>query len=195
MFQEFINRTGIKIPPLNGLERRSADFVVKYARKFPELFFVFVLAARTYRLRTAAEFAQESGRHASAVSTNHADPRNRRSPPYKLCATHLRKRVPELSTSRRARLGLCVPLILGVMGKIMMEAAPSVAREYNIPREVVDAAYRKNPVHRKRVYKASTKLYGLCEELGLTNRWSLRLWRAMNILPEAGAFSSATTQA
>ena len=44
MFQEFINRTGIKIPALNGLERRSADFVVKYARKFPELFFVFVLA-------------------------------------------------------------------------------------------------------------------------------------------------------
>ena len=88
-----------------------------------------------------------------------------------------------------------MPIILGVMGKIMMEASPSVAREYNIPREVVDAAYRKNPVHRERVYEASTKLFGLCEELGLTNRWSLRLWSAMNILPEAGALSSAATQA
>src|ERR1700689_447291 len=44
MFQEFINRTGFKIPPLNRLERRGAGFVVKYARKFPELFFIFVLA-------------------------------------------------------------------------------------------------------------------------------------------------------
>jgi hypothetical protein len=87
-----------------------------------------------------------------------------------------------------------VPLILGVMGKIMMEASPSVAREYNIPREVVDAAYRKNPIHLERVYEASTKLFVLCKELGLVNKWSLRLWRAMNILPEAGAFSSAVAQ-
>ena len=44
MFQEFINRTGFDIPALSRLELRGADFVVKYARKFPELFFVFVLA-------------------------------------------------------------------------------------------------------------------------------------------------------
>ena len=100
----------------------------------------------------------------------------------------LRKLVPELSPSRRKRLGLCVPIILGVMGRMMMEASPQIAREYNIPREVVDAAYRKNPIHRARVHEASTKLFGLCEELGLMNRLSLRLWRMMRILPEARAF-------
>ena len=44
MFQEFINRTGFQIPGLGGIERRCANFVVKYAHKFPELFFFFVLA-------------------------------------------------------------------------------------------------------------------------------------------------------
>src|SRR5579859_3772657 len=44
MFQEFINRTGFKVPPLSKLEARGADFVARYARTFPELFFVFVLA-------------------------------------------------------------------------------------------------------------------------------------------------------
>ncbi len=63
-----------------------------------------------------------------------------------------------------------MPLILGVMGRMMMEASPQIAREYNIPREVVDAAYRKNPIHRARMHEASTKLFGLCEELGLVNR-------------------------
>jgi len=71
----------------------------------------------------------------------------------------------------------------------MMEASPQIAREYNIPREVVDAAYRKNSIHRARMYEASTKLFGLCGELGLVNKWSLHLWKAMRILPEAGAFA------
>ena len=44
-----------------------------------------------------------------------------------------------------------------------MEASPQIAREYNIPREVVDAAYRKNPIHRARMHEASTKLFGLCD--------------------------------
>ena len=65
-----------------------------------------------------------------------------------------------------------------------MEASPQIAREYNIPREVVDAAYRKNPIHRAHMHEASTKLFGLCEELGLVNRWSVRLWKMMRILPE-----------
>ncbi len=195
MFQEFINRTGIKIPALNKLERRSADFVVKYARKFPELFFVFVLAGED-----PIDYVQRQSLQKNRDNTHplfrrimqiHVTEEAR----HMSFARHtLRRRVPKLSSSRRGRLGLCVPLILGVMGKIMMEAAPSVAREYNIPREVVDAAYRNNPVHRERVHEASTKLFGLCKELGLTNRWSLRLWRAMNILPEAGAFSGAATQ-
>jgi len=36
----------------------------------------------------------------------------------------LRKRVPALSAMRKLRLRISVPLILGVMGRIMMEASP-----------------------------------------------------------------------
>jgi P-aminobenzoate N-oxygenase AurF len=195
MFQEFINRTGFEIPALNGLERRGADFVVKYARKFPELFFIFVLAGEDPIDYVQRQSLRENrdGTHPllRRIMQIHVTEEAR----HMSFARHaLRKRVPELSSIRRGRLGLCVPIILSVMGQTMMEASPRIAREYNIPREVMDAAYRKNPIHRGRVYEASTKLFGLCEELGLTNRWSLRLWRAMNILPAAGAFSSAATQ-
>jgi len=72
-----------------------------------------------------------------------------------------------------------------------MEASPQIAREYNIPPEVVDAAYRKNPIHRARVHEASTKLFGLCTELDLVDRWSVRLWKMMRILPESRAFVPA----
>ncbi len=192
MFQEFINRTGFKIPALNGLERKSADFVVKYARKFPELFFVFVLAGEDpidyVQRQTLRKNRDDIHPLLRRIMQIHVTEEAR----HISFARHtLRNRVPAMSRSRRARLGLCVPLILGVMGKIMMEASPSVAREFNIPREVVEAAYRKNPMHRERVYEASTKLFGLCGELGLVNRWSLSLWRKMRILPDTPAMASA----
>ena len=195
MFQEFINRTGFEIPPLNGLERRGADFVVKYARKFPELFFIFVLAGEDPIDYVQRQSLRENrdGTHPllRRIMQIHVTEEAR----HMSFARHaLRKRVPELSSIRRGRLGLCVPIILSVMGQTMMEASPRIAREYNIPREVMDAAYRKNPIHRGRVYEASTKLFGLCDELGLVNRWSLGLWRMMRILPEAGPCIPAATQ-
>jgi hypothetical protein len=196
MFQEFINRTGFNLPGLGRIERRCADFVVKYARKFPELFFVFVLAGEDpidyVQRRSLRKNREDIHPLFRRIMQIHVTEEAR----HMSFARHaLRKRVPELNRSRRARLGLCVPVILGVMGKIMMEASPSIAREYNIPREVVDAAYRTNPIHRTRMHEASTKLFGLCQELGLVNRWSVRLWRAMRILPESGAIFPPATQA
>jgi hypothetical protein len=185
MFQEFVNRSGFKIPGLSRLEHRGADFVVKYARKFPELFFFFVLAGedpidyvqrQTLRkdredihpllLRIMQIHVTEEARHMSFARHN------------------LRTRVPKLSATRRARLAFSVPLILGAMARMMMEASPQIARAYNIPREVVNAAYRSNPIQRRRMHEASTKLFRLCEELGLVSSWSVRLWKVMRIRPE-----------
>jgi hypothetical protein len=77
---------------------------------------------------------------------------------------NLGERVPKLSSIRKAQLALCVPLILGGMARIMMVASPQIAREYHIPREVVNAAYRKNPVQHRRMHEASAKLFGLSDD-------------------------------
>ena len=192
MFQEFINRTGFQIPGLGGIERRCANFVVKYSHKFPELFFFFVLAGEDpidyVQRQTLRKNRDETHPLIRRIMQIHVTEEAR----HMSFARHtLRKLVPELRPLRRQRLGLCVPIILGVMGRMMMEASPQIAREYNIPREVVNAAYRKNPIHRARMHEASTKLFGLCQELGLMNRLSLRLWKMMRILPEARAFVPA----
>jgi hypothetical protein len=196
MFQEFINRTGFEIPGVGTLERRSADLVVRYARKFPELFFVFVLAGEdpidSVQRRSLRKKRDDIHPLFRRIMQIHVTEEAR----HISFARHaLRNRVPELSRGRRARLALCVPVILGVMGRMMMEASPQVAREYNIPREVVDAAYRKSPIHRARIYEASTKMFVLCDELGLINRWSLRLWKMMRILPETQALASPSLNA
>jgi hypothetical protein len=43
MFQEFVNRSGFDAAGLNRLERFGARFIVTLGRRFPSLFFVFVL--------------------------------------------------------------------------------------------------------------------------------------------------------
>jgi hypothetical protein len=196
MFQEFINRTGFEIPGVGTLERRSADLVVRYARKFPELFFVFVLAGEdpidSVQRRSLRKNRDDIHPLFRRIMQIHVTEEAR----HISFARHtLRNRVPELSRGRRARLALSVPVILGVMGRMMLEASPQVAREYDIPREVVDAAYRKSPIHRARVYEASTKMFVLCDELGLINRWSLPLWKMMRILPETQALASRSLKA
>jgi P-aminobenzoate N-oxygenase AurF len=195
MFQEFINRTGFKLPGLSGLERRGADFVVKYARKFPELFFVFVLAGEDPIDYVQRQMLRRSRKHIHPLLRRIMQAHVIEEARHMSFARHnLRKRVPELSINRRRRLSVCVPLILGIMGRVMMQASPQIAREYHIPPEVVNAAYRKNPIHRMRMHGASAKLFGLCDELGLMNRWSVCLWRMMRILPESEAFISTATE-
>src|ERR1700719_981589 len=139
MFQEFINRTGFQIPGLGGIERRCANFVVKYAHKFPELFFFFVLAGED-----PIDYVQRQSLRKNREDTHpllrrimqiHVTEEARH---MSFARHNLRKRVPVLSTIRKARLAFSAPLILGAMGRMMMEASPQIAHEYNIPREVVD---------------------------------------------------------
>jgi hypothetical protein len=75
------------------------------------------------------------------------------------------------------------PLIFSGMGRLMMQASPSIMRAYGIPKEVSQQAYKHNPVHRERTLGATEKLRGICSELRLINHWSWRLWRIQGIWP------------
>ncbi len=99
MFQEFINRTGFQIPGLGGIERRCANFVVRYSHKFPELFFVFVLAGEDpidyVQRQTLRKNRQDTHPLIRRIMQIHVTEEAR----HMSFARHtLRKLVPELST-------------------------------------------------------------------------------------------------
>ena len=190
MFQEFVNRTGFKIPGLSRIERRGAEFVVRYARKFPELFFIFVLAGEDPIDYVQRQMLRKNRTDIHPLLRRIMQIHVTEEARHMTFARHnLRQRVPELSSARRRRLAFSVPFVLGAMSRLMMEASPQIAREYNIPPKVVNAAYRHNPVQSKRMREASTKLFGLCSDLGLVNWWSVRLWKMMRIRPDGGVFN------
>jgi len=176
MFQEFVNRTGL---PVQGHPRRvklAAElFVVPLARVDPPLFFFFVLGGedpidhvQRRRLRTGIAHpllariirihVTEEARHLS------------------FARHHLREELAHLSRARRAMLSLSVPVLLGVMVRLMLAPPLGFARQNGIPAAVVREAKRSKE-HRALLCDSVAKIRRLCEEAGMMNGAARLAWR------------------
>jgi hypothetical protein len=181
MFQEFVNRTGFEIPGLGRFERLGARRVVGHARRFPELFFIFVLGGEDpidHVQRSALQSGRELHPLLRRIMQIHITEEARH-----LCFAreYLRARVPALSGPKRTALAIGAPIILGQMAKLMMQVSPQIVRTYGIPREVIAQAYDRNPEHRQRTLEALAKVRELCRELGLVTPWSRPVWQRFGI--------------
>jgi hypothetical protein len=180
MFQEFVNRTGFDIPGLPPLMRLGTRQVIRFARTFPELFFVFVLGGED-PIDHVQRHALRTGRRVhpllKRIMQIHVTEEARH-----LCfARHfLKQRVPELGTFRRAFLAFRSPLILGVMSQLMMRPSGEIVRTYDVPRKVIAEAYTLNPRHRADTLEATRKVRELFVELGIAWPW---LWRRVGLWP------------
>jgi hypothetical protein len=178
MFQEFVNRTGFDIPGLPPLMRFGTRQVIRFARTFPELFFVFVLGGEDPIDHVQREMLRsERPIHPllRRIMQIHVTEEARH-----LCfARHyLRQRVPRLGPVRRQILGLRAPIILAVMAQLMMRPSRQIIRTYGIPGPVVAEAYTTNPRHRAETIQAIAKVRQLCRDLGMARPW---LWKRLGI--------------
>jgi hypothetical protein len=181
MFQEFVNRTGFDISGLVWWQRLGARQVVRLGRRFPELFFIFVLAGEDpidHVQRTMLRSGQEIHPLLRRIMQIHVTEEARH-----LCfARHyLREHTERLGPVRRFALAVRAPLILAVMAPLMMRPSGQVVRAYGIPRAVIREAYTRNPVHRTQLRAALCKVRELCIELGLLTSVSRRLWQVLGL--------------
>jgi len=181
MFQEFVNRAGFDIPGLPPLMRFGTRQVIRFARTFPELFFVFVLGGEDPIDHVQREMLRsERPIHPllRRIMQIHVTEEARH-----LCfARHyLKNRVPSLGLVRRALLALRAPMILAVMAQLMMRPSGQIVRQYRIPREVITEAYTRNPRHRAETVEALRKVRDLFVDLGIA--WP-RLWSLLGIWAE-----------
>src|SRR2546426_2097518 len=184
MFQEFVNRTALDVPGLGFWDRLGARRVIAAARRFPALFFVFVLGGEDpidHVQRRVLHSGQPIHPLLRRIMQIHVTEEARH-----LCfARHyLRAEVPRLGAVARARLALQAPLVLAPMAQLMMRPSRQVVRTYAIPDEVIAEAYTRNPRHRENTLAALAKLRDLCREIGIVTPWSVRLWRAAGIWAE-----------
>jgi P-aminobenzoate N-oxygenase AurF len=181
MFREFVNRSRLDPGKVGRLVQNGGRRVVRMARRFPELFFLFVLGGEDpidYVQRTMLHSGRKVHPLLKRMMQIHITEEARH-----LCfaRAYLRDRVPALGPVRRQVLSIAAPLVLGSMARQMLEPPPTVARVYGIPKAVLHEAYRKNPTHRNEVRQSLEKVRVLCRELDLVTRPSLPVWRALGI--------------
>lgn len=181
MFQEFVNRSPFDPPGLPRHIRRGANRVVLLGRRFPALFFLFVLGGED-PIDWVQREALRSGRELPPILERMIRIHVTEEARHLSFARHeLKRTVPKLRRAQRAILSIGAPLILGVMAQLMMRPGKAMIREFGIPRDVVRAAYTDNPDHAHNTRLALRKVRRLCRELGLMNPVATTLWRAFQI--------------
>jgi len=184
MFQEFVNRSGYDAPGLKPREMRATRRIVGLGRKFPQLFFLFVLGGEDpidYVQRRELRSSREIHPLLERIMRIHVTEEARH---LSFARHYLKRTVPQLSAWHRIRLAIGAPVILGTMAQMMLKPAPDLVERYAIPAEVIDEAYTNNPEHHRETVASLGKVRKLCIELGLV-RWPFTvIWRKLGLDPK-----------
>lgn len=194
MFQEFVNRSGFDARGLSRLERLGTHAVIALGRRFPPLFFVFVLGGEDPIDHVQRrQLRREDGVHPllERIMSIHVTEEARH---LSFARHYLKRNVPRLGRLRRSLLAIGAPLVLSVMARQMLEPSAQVVARHRVPRQVVADTYRRNPRHTEESLAAMAKLRRLWVELGLAGPASRRLWRLLKVAP-ASAFAGSAGDA
>jgi hypothetical protein len=181
MFQEFVNRSGADPTGLKRIDRIGARFVIGLGRRFPPLFFIFVLGGedpidhvQRQELRSGIPIPPLLER----IMRIHVTEEARH---LSFARHYLKTQMRNLSRRQRLQLGIGAPLVLSVMAQMMLQPSQELIRRYQIPRAVLAEAYTDNPAHKAGVLESLAKVRRLCSELGLLGPGYRRLWRALGL--------------
>ena len=185
MFQEFVNRTGLDIRGMPVDMKLGSRFVVRMSRRFPALFFLFVLGGEdpvdhVQRLQLRAG---ESHPVVERIMRIHVTEEARH---VSFARQYLKRSVPRLGPVRRAILSVMAPMLFGTMGRVMVFPPRHIVKAYGVPRGEMRRAMRR-PESRQLLQDALAKPRKLCVELGLVSRVPRALWKMMGIWDERGA--------
>ncbi|MGH9079827.1 MAG: AurF N-oxygenase family protein [Acidimicrobiales bacterium] len=181
MFQEFVNRTGFDAAGLRWFERVASRQIVALGRRFPALFFVFVLGGEDpidYVQRR--ELRSDAPIHPllERIMRIHVTEEARH---LSFARHYLKRTVPGLPRWRRVQLAVFAPLVLTMMAQLMLVPSAQLVRRYGIPRDVIKTAYLQNPAHRAETVRSLAKVRSLCLELDLCRRPWGSLWRLLGL--------------
>jgi hypothetical protein len=183
MFQEFVNRSQMTIPGMPKIVSIGARRVVLMGRRFPEMFFVFVLGGEDpidYVQRETLRSGHELHPLLERIMRIHVTEEARH---LSFARHYLKRRVPKLNPFKRLAVSIQAPFTLGTMAGLMLQPPTHLIKRYGIPTSVVREAY-KSPEAKAAANRSLTKVRKLCVELGLVTWFSRPIWKAMGIWAE-----------
>src|SRR5579884_440895 len=120
MFQEFVNRSGFDARGLRPSEMIGTNFIVSLGRRFPELFFFFVLGGEDpidHVQRRSLRSGEPTHPLLERIMRIHVTEEARH---LSFARHYLKREVPRLNPVRRLVLSVGAPLILGGMAQMML---------------------------------------------------------------------------
>jgi hypothetical protein len=185
MFQEFVNRSGLDAAGLTWDLRFGSRRVVQMARRFPAMFFVFVLGGEDpidHVQRRILRSGRDLHPLIERIMRIHVTEEARH---LSFARQYLRHHVPTLPAWRRRALSVQAPIVLATMASVMMRPPRHVVRAYDIPGDVIRQAYGPGTASRQQMRDSLRKVRSLLVDLGLVTAMSKRLWRAFDIWDDA----------
>lgn len=182
MFQEFVNRSGYDAAGMNRGDRIASRQIVALGRRFPELFFIFVLGGEDpvdHMQRQILRGDNELPPILERIMRIHVTEEARH---LSFARHYLKRTVPKLGRTRRAVLAVGAPLILGQMAAVMMQPDRGIVSRHQIPDDVVREAFTENEAHRAEVMASLRKVRKLCTELGLLRSPYKHLWKRLGLI-------------
>jgi P-aminobenzoate N-oxygenase AurF len=179
MFQEFVNRSGFDPPGLPWHMRVGSRVVVGLGRRFPVLFFLFVLGGEDPIDYTQRRWLRRDDSHPllARIMRIHVTEEARH---LSFARHYLRHQVPQLGRLRRFELSVAAPLLLGEMARQMLHPSAELRKAHGASRRALKQQVSSRDA-RRFVRDSLGKVRRLCIELGLVNGFTRRLWIGQGI--------------
>jgi hypothetical protein len=188
MFQEFVNRSGFDPPGMPWHMRVGSRLVVGLGRRFPVLFFLFVLGGEDPIDYTQRRWLRRDDSHPllARIMRIHVTEEARH---LSFARHYLRHQVPQLGRLRRFELSVAAPLLLGEMARQMLHPSAELRKAHGASRRALKQQVSSRDA-RRFVRDSLGKVRRLCIELGLVNGFTRRLWIGQGIWEPRAATQS-----
>jgi hypothetical protein len=181
MFQEFVNRSGFDAAGLPLYARLGTRLVIGLGKRFPPLFFIFVLGGEEpidYVQRKVLRGDKDLPPVLERVMRIHVTEEARH---LSFARSYLKTRAAKLGWYGRLQLGIGAPIILSAMAAMMLRPSPQLVAKYRIPKRVLTEAYITNPKAKADNLAAIRRVRQLCADMGVLGNGYRLLWRLLGI--------------
>ncbi|WP_433325928.1 AurF N-oxygenase family protein [Spirillospora sp. CA-294931] len=181
MFQEFVNRSGTEVEGMPRPLRWFGEAVQALSILTPTLYFFGVLAGEEpidYMQRRILRDASSGHPLLNKIMAIHVAEEARH---ISFGREYIRHHVPRMPAPTRFALSLAVPPTAKVMAIVILTPPSSMARAFDIPKDVVKNAYWGSDESKDAIKEAVSGLRDLCADVGLMNPISRPVWKLLGL--------------
>ncbi|MFE7510737.1 diiron oxygenase [Streptomyces sp. NPDC057540] len=181
MFQEFVNRAGADVPGGRRSFRVLSRFLPLAGSLVPESFFTGVLAGEEpidHLQKAILRGGEDMHPLMRRLMQIHVAEEARH---ISFAHEFLRAKVPGFGRTRRGALSVAFPVIMRVLGDVIVVPDRRTAEAIGVPHWVIKDIFWKSPDGEKMLRDLFSDVRMLAEDIGLMNRASRRVWKALRI--------------